>query len=94
MVLGNQRLRQAEIERTDRLEEARRVLQIQVQREDVMLATWNTFLQRFVGALGGTEHDPIPSHNIPFSDFWKLLEQNRVQYLDYKELGQETSGIF
>lgn len=45
------------------------------------------------GRLKGTELDPENSHRIDFSDFWKLLNSNNVQYMEYSNYGQTVSVI-
>lgn len=58
-----------------------------------MLASeWSRVLMTMCGRLKGTELDPENSHRIDFSDFWKLLNSNSVQYMEYSNYGQTVSG--
>ncbi|KAF6136312.1 hypothetical protein GIB67_042797 [Kingdonia uniflora] len=45
------------------------------------------------GKLKGIEWDPENSHRIGYSDFWKLLNSNNVQFMEYSNFGQTISVI-
>eukprot|EP01018_Ginkgo_biloba_P006923 Gb_02529 [translate_table: standard] len=65
---------------------------IQLDREHIMAEAWGKPLLKLQGKLKGTPWDPEPSHDIPFSKFWKLLEKKRVRYMEYGDLGQSVAG--
>ncbi|PON82192.1 Spastin [Trema orientale] len=75
------------------MEELERKANIQLERQLVMASYWSRVLLTMRGKLRGTELDPENSHRIDFSDFWKLLNSNNVQFMEYSNYGQTVSVI-
>lgn len=87
-----QKLKEAERQRINKLEELDRKANVQLERQLVLASEWSRALMTMCGRLKGTELDPENSHRIDFSDFWKLLNSNSVQYMEYSNYGQTVSG--
>lgn len=87
-----QKLKEAERQRINKLEEFDRKANVQLERQLVLASEWSRVLMTMCGRLKGTELDPENSHRIDFSDFWKLLNSNSVQYMEYSNYGQTVSG--
>lgn len=87
-----QKLKEAERQRINKLEELDRKANVQLERQLVLASEWSRVLMTMCGRLKGTELDPENSHRIDFSDFWKLLNSNSVQYMEYSNYGQTVSG--
>lgn len=87
-----QKLKDAERERISKLEELERKANTQLERQLVMASYWSRVLLTMRGKLKGTEWDPESSHRIDFSDFWRLLNSNNVQFMEYSNYGQTVSG--
>lgn len=88
-----EKLKDAERERINKLEELQRKADIQLERQLVMASSWSRALLTMRGKLKGTEWDPETSHRINFSDFIRLLNSNNVQYMEYSNYGQTVSVI-
>lgn len=88
-----ERLKDAERERISKLEELERKANTQLERQLVMASYWSRVLLTLRGKLKGTEWDPENSHRIDFSDFWRLLNSNNVQFMEYSHYGQTVSVI-
>ncbi|KAK6922820.1 AAA ATPase, AAA+ lid domain [Dillenia turbinata] len=88
-----EKLKDAERERINNLEELDRKANLQLERQIVMASEWSRALLTLRGKLKGTEWDPETSHKIDFSDFWRLLNSNNVQFLEYSNYGQSVSVI-
>ncbi|KAB1210580.1 ATP-dependent zinc metalloprotease FtsH [Morella rubra] len=88
-----QKLKDAERLRINKLEELENKANIQLERQLVMASCWSRALLSIRGKLRGTEWDPENSHRIDFSDFWKLLNSNNVQFLEYSNYGQTIAGL-
>ena len=87
-----QKLKDVERERINKLEELDRKANVQLERQLVMASYWSRVLLTMRGKLKGTEWDPENSHRIDFSDFWRLLNSNSVQFMEYSNYGQTISG--
>lgn len=90
--MGFQKLKEAERERINKLEEIERKANVQLERQLVMASDWSRALLTVRGKLKGTEWDPETSHKIDYSEFKRLLETNNVQYMEYSNYGQSVSG--
>lgn len=88
-----EKVREAEKERVEELDELERRVRIQFEREHVLATSWSKPLLKLQGKLKGTVWDPEPSHDIPFSEFQKLLEKHRVRYMEYGNLGQSVAVV-
>lgn len=88
-----EKLKEAERQRINKLEELDRKANVQLERQLVLASEWSRVLMTMCGRLKGTELDPENSHRIDFSDFWKLLNSNSVQYMEYSNYGQTVSVI-
>ncbi|KAF5727710.1 ATP-dependent zinc metalloprotease FtsH [Tripterygium wilfordii] len=88
-----EKLKDAERQRISKLEELERKANLQLERQLVMASCWSRALLAMRGKLKGTEWDPETSHRIHFSDFWKLLNSNNVQFMEYSNYGQNISVI-
>lgn len=88
-----EKLKDAERLRINKLEELENKANIQLERQLVMASCWSRALLSIRGKLRGTEWDPENSHRIDFSDFWKLLNSNNVQFLEYSNYGQTIAVI-
>ncbi|KAK9233170.1 hypothetical protein WN943_023419 [Citrus x changshan-huyou] len=88
-----EKLKEAERQRINKLEEFDRKANVQLERQLVLASEWSRVLMTMCGRLKGTELDPENSHRIDFSDFWKLLNSNSVQYMEYSNYGQTVSVI-
>ncbi|KAL9459472.1 hypothetical protein AB3S75_002802 [Citrus x aurantiifolia] len=88
-----EKLKEAERQRINKLEELDRKANVQLERQLVLASEWSRALMTMCGRLKGTELDPENSHRIDFSDFWKLLNSNSVQYMEYSNYGQTVSVI-
>lgn len=75
------------------MEELENKANLQLERQLVMASYLSRALLTLRGKLRGTEWDPEKnSHRIDFSDFWRLLNSNNVQYMEYSKYGQTISG--
>jgi ATP-dependent metalloprotease FtsH len=88
-----EKLKDAERERVNKLEELERKAQLQLERQLVLASDWSRALLKGRGKLKGTEWDPVNSHMIDYSDFLRLLNSNNVQYMEYSNYGQNLSVI-
>ncbi|KAJ6737345.1 METALLOPROTEASE M41 FTSH [Salix viminalis] len=88
-----EKLKEAERERINKLEELERKADIQLERNLVMASNWSRALLMMRGKLKGTEWDPENSHRIDFSDFWRLVNSNNVQFMEYANYGQNVSVV-
>lgn len=88
-----EKLKEAERQRINKLEELDRKANVQLERQLVLASEWSRVIMTMCGRLKGTELDPENSHRIDFSDFWKLLNSNNVQYMEYSNYGQTVSVI-
>ncbi|CAI0428206.1 unnamed protein product [Linum tenue] len=88
-----ERLREAEKDRINELEELERKSNLQLERQLVMASEWSRVLLTMRGKLRGTEWDPENSHKIEFSEFLRLLNSNNVQFMEYSNYGQTVSVI-
>ncbi|KAG2716263.1 hypothetical protein I3760_03G115600 [Carya illinoinensis] len=88
-----EKLKDAERQRINKLEELENKANMQLERQLVMASYWSRALLSIRGKLKGTEWDPENSHRIEFSDFWRLLNSNNVQFLEYSNYGQTISVI-
>ncbi|KAL5992999.1 putative inactive ATP-dependent zinc metalloprotease FTSHI 4, chloroplastic [Asimina triloba] len=87
------KLKDAERVRINKLEELEDKAKIQLERQLVMASSWSRTLLTLQGKLKGTEWDPENSHRINFSEFWRLLNSNNVQFMEYSNFGQTISVI-
>ena len=87
-----QKLKDAERQRINKVEELERKADLQLERQLVMATCWSRALLTMRGKLKGTEWDPENSHRIDFSDFMGLLNSNNVQFMEYSNYGQTISG--
>lgn len=88
-----EKLKDAERQRINKLEELQRKANLQLERQLVMASSWSRALLTIRGKLKGTEWDPENSHKINFSDFWTLLNSSNVQFIEYSNYGQTMSVI-
>nr|QKY65104.1 AAA-type ATPase family protein [Passiflora pittieri] len=88
-----EKLRDAERERIKKQEELERRADLQLERQLVMASDWSRKLLTIRGKLKGTEWDPYNSNRIQFSDFYKLLNSNNVNFIEYSNYGQTLSVI-
>ncbi|XP_071722188.1 probable inactive ATP-dependent zinc metalloprotease FTSHI 4, chloroplastic [Rutidosis leptorrhynchoides] len=88
-----EKLKNAERERINNLEELDRKANVQLERQLVMASDWSRALLSMRGKLKGTEWDPENSHRISFSDFMTLLNCDNVQHMEYSNYGQTISVI-
>ncbi|XP_010520434.1 PREDICTED: probable inactive ATP-dependent zinc metalloprotease FTSHI 4, chloroplastic [Tarenaya hassleriana] len=88
-----EKLKEAERDRINKLEELERKANVQLERQLVMASDWSRALLAMRGKLKGTEWDPENSHRINYSDFMRLLDSNSVQYMEYSNYGQTISVI-
>lgn len=87
-----QKLKNAERERINKLEDFERKADMQLERQLVLASSWSRSLLKLQGKLKGTEWDPENSHKIDYSEFWRLLNSNNVQFMEYSNFGQTVSG--
>lgn len=57
-----------------------------------MASSWGKEFLKLQGKLKGTPCDPQTSHDISFGEFLTLLDENRVNYMEYGDLGQSVAG--
>nr|GLL19616.1 probable inactive ATP-dependent zinc metalloprotease FTSHI 4, chloroplastic [Ipomoea trifida] len=88
-----EKLKEAERERINSLEEFERKANVQLERQLVLASEWSRKLLTMCGKLRGTEWDPENSHRISYSDFQRLLNSNNVQFMEYSNYGQTVSVI-
>ncbi|KAF5202481.1 Atp-dependent zinc metalloprotease ftsh [Thalictrum thalictroides] len=88
-----ERLKEAERARIDKLEKFENKANMQLERQLMMASDWSRALLTMQGKLKGTEWDPENSHRIDYSEFWRLLNSNNVQYMEYSNFGQTISVI-
>ncbi|VVA20417.1 PREDICTED: cell division [Prunus dulcis] len=88
-----EKLKDAEKQRINELEELDNKANMQLERQLVMASNWSRALLIMRGKLRGSEWDPENSHRIDFSDFWRLLNSNNVQFMEYSNYGQTISVI-
>jgi len=91
--MDSQKLKDAERARIDKLEKFENKANIQLDRQLIMASSWSRALLTLQGKLKGTEWDPENSHRIDFSEFWRLLNSNNVQFMEYSNFGQSISGV-
>jgi hypothetical protein len=89
-----QTIRQSEIKRLDEENELERQGEIQAEREMIQNTMIQKNILKFQGKLKGSPWDPLPGDDIPYSAFMQLLEDKRIQYVDYGEFGQYLAGSF
>ncbi|OAY63783.1 hypothetical protein ACMD2_05961, partial [Ananas comosus] len=87
------RLKEAERQRVEKLEKFEKKADMQLERQLIMASCWSRTLLTLQGKLKGTEWDPENSHRIDFSEFWRLLNSNNVQFMEYSNFGQTISVI-
>lgn len=90
----SQTIRQSEIRRLTEEHELERQAEIQAERDMIQNTMWSKSILKFQGKLKGTPCDPLPGEDIPYSVLMQLLEEKRVQYVDYGEFGQYVAGLF
>uniref|UniRef100_A0A1D1ZKD4 ATP-dependent zinc metalloprotease FtsH n=2 Tax=Anthurium amnicola TaxID=1678845 RepID=A0A1D1ZKD4_9ARAE len=88
-----EKLKDAERERISKMEDFERKADMQLERQLVLASSWSRSLLRLQGKLKGTEWDPENSHKIDYSEFWRLLDSNNVQFMEYSNFGQTVSVI-
>ncbi|XAR62329.1 hypothetical protein NMG60_11017053 [Bertholletia excelsa] len=88
-----EKLKDAERERINKLEELERKANIQLERQLVLASDWSRTLLTMQGKLKGTEWDPENSHKIDYSEFLRLLSSNNVQFMEYSNYGQTVSDF-
>ncbi|KAF3672861.1 putative 2-oxoisovalerate dehydrogenase subunit alpha 1, mitochondrial-like [Capsicum annuum] len=88
-----EKLKEAERERINNLEEFERKANVQLERQLVLASEWSRKLLSMQGKLKGTEWDPEHSHRIDYSEFQNLLNANNVQFMEYSNYGQTVSVI-
>ncbi|OVA11881.1 Peptidase M41 [Macleaya cordata] len=88
-----EKLKNAEKERINKLEQLENKANMQLERQLVMASCWSRALLTMRGKLKGTEWDPENSHRIDYSEFWRLLNSNNVQFMEYSNFGQTISVI-
>ncbi|KAK9110394.1 hypothetical protein Sjap_018454 [Stephania japonica] len=88
-----EKLKNAERERINKLENLENKANMQLERQLVMASSWSRALLTMQGKLKGTEWDPENSHKIYYSEFLRLLNSNNVQYMEYSNYGQTVSVI-
>lgn len=88
-----EKLKDAERERINKLEELENKANVQLERQLVLASDWSRALLAMQGKLKGTEWDPENSHRIDYSEFWRLLNSNNVQFMEYSNYGQTISVI-
>lgn len=88
-----EKLKEAERERINNLEEFERKANVQLERQLVLASEWSRKLLAMQGKLKGTEWDPENSHRIDYSEFQNLLNANNVQFMEYSNYGQSVSVI-
>ncbi|KAK2656274.1 hypothetical protein Ddye_009326 [Dipteronia dyeriana] len=88
-----EKLKDAEKQRIEKLEELDRKANMQLERQLVLASSWSRALLTMSGKLKGTEWDPENSRRIDFSEFWQLLNSNNVQFMEYSNYGQTVSVI-
>ncbi|KAK9135149.1 hypothetical protein Syun_014479 [Stephania yunnanensis] len=88
-----EKLKNAERERINKLENLENKANMQLERQLVMASSWSRALLTMQGKLKGTEWDPENSHKIDYSEFLRLLNINNVQYMEYSNYGQTISVI-
>nr|CAD1836897.1 unnamed protein product [Ananas comosus var. bracteatus] len=88
-----ERLKEAERQRIEKLEKFEKKADMQLERQLIMASCWSRTLLTLQGKLKGTEWDPENSHRIDFSEFWRLLNSNNVQFMEYSNFGQTISVI-
>lgn len=91
-LMESQKLKEAERERINNLEEFERKANVQLERQLVLASEWSRKLLAMQGKLKGTEWDPENSHRIDYSEFQNLLNANNVQFMEYSNYGQTVSG--
>ncbi|XP_059648093.1 probable inactive ATP-dependent zinc metalloprotease FTSHI 4, chloroplastic isoform X2 [Cornus florida] len=88
-----EKLKDAERERINKLEELERKANVQLERQLVMASEWSRVLLTMQGKLKGTEWNPEKSYTIDYSDFLGLLNSNNVQFMEYSNYGQTVTVI-
>ncbi|KAG6545655.1 hypothetical protein Mapa_012840 [Marchantia paleacea] len=86
-------LKEQEIKETEAELELERQAVVQLEREHIQSTMWNKFLLKSRGELKGTMWDPEDSHPIPYSEFSRLLDEERVNYLEYAEFGKDVAVV-
>ncbi|CAM8957481.1 unnamed protein product [Rhodiola kirilowii] len=88
-----EKLKNAERERVNKLEELNTKANKQLDRQLLMASCWSRALLTLRGKLKGTEWDPENSHRITYSEFMALLNSNNVNFMEYANYGQNVSVI-
>ncbi|XP_043718720.1 probable inactive ATP-dependent zinc metalloprotease FTSHI 4, chloroplastic [Telopea speciosissima] len=88
-----EKLKNAERERINKLEQLENKANMQLERQLVMASCWSRTLLTMQGKLKGTEWEPENSHKIDYSEFWRLLNSSNVQFMEYSNYGQTISVI-
>ncbi|KAK3029767.1 hypothetical protein RJ639_038889 [Escallonia herrerae] len=83
-----EKLKDAEREQINKLEELQRKANVQFERQLVVASDWSRALLTMQGKLKGTEWDPENSHRIEYSEFLRFLNSNNVQHVEYSNYGQ------
>ncbi|BBN18797.1 hypothetical protein MPTK1_8g05580 [Marchantia polymorpha subsp. ruderalis] len=86
-------LKEQEIKETEAELQLERQAVVQLEREHIQSTMWNKFLLKARGELKGTMWDPEDSHPIPYSEFSRLLDEERVNYLEYAEFGKDVAVV-
>lgn len=89
-----QSIRASEIKRLDEEAELDRQTDIQSERTFLQRITWEKNILKMQGKLKGTPWDPLPGEDISYSAFMELLDQKKVQYMDYGDFGRYVAGQF
>ncbi|KAL3677045.1 hypothetical protein R1sor_026993 [Riccia sorocarpa] len=82
-----------QIKEAQELVELEKQATIQLEREHIQATMWNKLLLQMRGRLKGTMWDPEDSHPIPFSEFSRLLNEERINFLEYAEFGKEVAVV-
>lgn len=88
-----EKLRKEEKQRVEELDEIERKANLQFEREYVMASSWGKEFLKLQGKLKGTPCDPQTSYDISFSEFLVLLDEKRVNYMEYGDLGQSVAVV-
>uniref|UniRef100_A0A7N0U2W5 AAA+ ATPase domain-containing protein n=1 Tax=Kalanchoe fedtschenkoi TaxID=63787 RepID=A0A7N0U2W5_KALFE len=88
-----EKLKNAERQRVNQLEEFDKKAKKQLDRQLLMASCWSRTLLTLRGKLKGTEWDPENSHTITYSDFMTLLNSKNVNFMEYSNYGQNISVI-
>lgn len=86
-------LREKERERMSCLKKDKMRAEQQHGLEVIQANEWAKYLMKLQGKAKGTFWDPKPAPKISFSDFLKLLQAKRVQYMEYGNEGEDVAVI-